>query len=344
MAHHGSVTDPTNLHQFWNWRQATDPATTDPTLVANGQSWLDTTTSPYALKVRVAGAWVTVGSASSYTAEDAMDDIAAAFAAGTHTGLTITYTDGSDKFDFAVTGGGLTQEQIEDFIGTTLLVAGTGITVTYNDAGGTITIASTVSAYTDEQAQDAVAAMIAAGTHTGLTATYNDAGNSMSFAVTGGGLTQEQIEDFIGTTLLVAGSGVTVTYNDAAGTITIAVNGSGKASFQWVLDEGGVPATNYKGWLYVPFNCTIDAVYVVADQTGDIVIDVWKDSYANFPPTVADTITAAAKPTLVGAQKYTDATLTGWNKTLTAGDFITIKVDSAATVTLVTVVLVVTKS
>ena len=33
--------------------------------------------------------------------------------------------------------------------------------------------------------------------------------------------------------------------------------------------------------------------------SGSIVIDVWKDTYANFPPIVADTITASAKPTLV---------------------------------------------
>jgi hypothetical protein len=41
--------------------------------------------------------------------------------------------------------------------------------------------------YTDERAQDAVAAMIAAGTHSGITFSYNDAGNSLSATVTGGG-------------------------------------------------------------------------------------------------------------------------------------------------------------
>jgi len=39
--------------------------------------------------------------------------------------------------------------------------------------------------FTDERAQDAVAAMIAAGTHTGITFTYNDAANSLSATVTG---------------------------------------------------------------------------------------------------------------------------------------------------------------
>lgn len=44
-------------------------------------------------------------SVSSYTDEQAQDALASAFAAGTHTGITITYTDGSNKFDFVVTSG-----------------------------------------------------------------------------------------------------------------------------------------------------------------------------------------------------------------------------------------------
>ena len=136
---------------------------------------------------------------------------------------------------------------------------------------------------------------------------------------------------------LTAGSGLTI-----SGT-TLSAGGGGNAAFQWTLDEGGVPATNYKGWIVVPFNCTIIENYVLADQTGDIVIDVWKDSYANFPPTVADSITASAKPTLTSAVKYHDTTLTGWTTSLTAGDVLTIKVDSAATLTLVTFVLIVSR-
>jgi len=59
-----------------------------------------------------------------------------------------------------------------------------------------------------------------------------------------------------------------------------------------------------------------------------IVLDIWKDMYANFPPTVADTITASAKPTLVTTNKSEDLTLTGWTKTFLRGDHFTINVDS----------------
>jgi hypothetical protein len=61
--------------------------------------------------------------------------------------------------------------------------------------------------------------------------------------------------------------------------------------------------------------------------------DLWKDTDANFPPTVADTITSSAKPTLSSAQKYSDTTLTGWTTSIAAGDVIIPNIDSISTIT-----------
>jgi hypothetical protein len=101
----------------------------------------------------------------------------------------------------------------------------------------------------------------------------------------------------------------------------------------FIIDGGGATITTgaKKAYFSVPFACTITKARLLADQTGSIVIDVWKDTYANFPPTVADTIVASAKPTLSAAQKSEDSTLTGWTKTLAAGDVIEINVDSITT-------------
>lgn len=86
---------------------------------------------------------------------------------------------------------------------------------------------------------------------------------------------------------------------------------------------------------------TIIKVWILATKftsgtTGSVVFDLWKDTYANFPPTVADTITASAKPTLSSAAKTEDSTLTGWTKTFSAGDTLRVNVDSASTITLCT--------
>jgi hypothetical protein len=80
----------------------------------------------------------------------------------------------------------------------------------------------------------------------------------------------------------------------------------------------------------VPVACLITAARITAPLgSGSAVVDLWVDSYANYPPTVADTITASAKPTLSSAQKAEDTTLTGWSPTLAAGDYIAGIVDSA---------------
>jgi len=112
-----------------------------------------------------------------------------------------------------------------------------------------------------------------------------------------------------------------------------------------VVDGGGVTiTTGVKGDLQVPFNCTIVEATLLADASGSIVVDVWKDTYANYPPTVADSITASAKPTISTATKSTDATLTGWTTTMTAGDTIRVNVDSVTTIQRVTLTLRVRKT
>lgn len=113
----------------------------------------------------------------------------------------------------------------------------------------------------------------------------------------------------------------------------------------FIIDGGGgAITTGIKGDLRIPFSCTINRVTLLADQSGSIVIDIWKDTYANFPPTVADTITAAAKPTISGAIKDEDSTLTGWTTAITADDILRFNVDSIATIERLTIALKVTRT
>mgnify|MGYP001608378270 CR=1 FL=1 len=108
----------------------------------------------------------------------------------------------------------------------------------------------------------------------------------------------------------------------------------------FVVDGGGAAITaGQKGHLEIPFACTITGWTILADQSGSIVVDVWKDIYANFPPTVADTIAGSEKPTLSAVQKNQDLTLTTWTTAIAAGDVLAFNVDSAATVTRVLVLL-----
>lgn len=113
-----------------------------------------------------------------------------------------------------------------------------------------------------------------------------------------------------------------------------------------VFDGGGSVITpGVKGFFEVGVACTISAVTLLATDAaataGSIVVDIWKAPYASYPPTVANTITASAKPTLAAANKSQNTTLTGWTTAIAAGDILAFKVDSATTVTKVSLTLTV---
>jgi len=117
------------------------------------------------------------------------------------------------------------------------------------------------------------------------------------------------------------------------------------ADINFIIDGGGSAiTTGQKGHLEIPFAGTIQQVTMEADQSGSIVVDIWKNTYANFPPTDADSITASAPPTISSAQKSQDSTLTGWTKGITAGDILAFNVDGCTTITRVTISLKVTKA
>lgn len=115
------------------------------------------------------------------------------------------------------------------------------------------------------------------------------------------------------------------------------------AVINFAIDGGGSPiTTGLKGFVYVPFDCTITAVTMLADVSGSVVVDIWRDVYGSHPPTDADSITAAAVPTISGAVKSQNTTLTGWTTQLNEGDILAYNVDSAATITSVTIALKIT--
>ena len=117
------------------------------------------------------------------------------------------------------------------------------------------------------------------------------------------------------------------------------------ATVAFVIDGGGAAITpGIKGDVAINFAGTIVEATLLADQTGSIVVDIWKDVYVNFPPDNADSITSATPLTISSGTKVDDATLTSWNKTITAGDILRFNVDSASAMQRVTVILKIKKS
>ncbi len=117
------------------------------------------------------------------------------------------------------------------------------------------------------------------------------------------------------------------------------------ASINFIIDGGGsVIGTGIAGWVRIDFACTINRVTLLGDQTGSINLDIWKDTYANYPPTNADSITASANPAITTDIKYEDSTLTGWTTSIAAGDILMFNVDTITAFERITIDLKVTKT
>ncbi len=131
----------------------------------------------------------------------------------------------------------------------------------------------------------------------------------------------------------------------SSGVLSATGSGSSTAAVGYTINGGGsVITTGVAGnGVYIPFACTITSVTMQANTTGSIVIDIWKDNYASFPPTVADSICASAKPTITSSNKSQDTTLTGWTTSVSAGDVLYFNVDSVSSISNVVLTLTVTK-
>lgn len=166
-----------------------------------------------------------------------------------------------------------------------------------------------------------------------------------------------------GDTTLNGGTHSGTNTGDQTITLTGDVTGTGTGSFATTIAAGTVDNTSLANaakdtcWAFrfgngtdvlstgvhldvpIPYDCTILSVEMHAKESGSCVVDIWADSYANLPPTDADSITASAPPTISTAIKSQDATLTGWTTSLTAGEWLRFNVDSATTITQVTLAI-----
>ncbi len=122
-----------------------------------------------------------------------------------------------------------------------------------------------------------------------------------------------------------------------------------EAGLRWIDDDFGlsiligngveVVTSGVKGYIEAPFDCEIEAYRLVGDASGSITIDLWRDSFANFPPSSGDSICGTTKPNLNGEQRKENSSLIGWSRTLSKGDWLAICVESATTVKQVTLSL-----
>lgn len=150
----------------------------------------------------------------------------------------------------------------------------------------------------------------------------------------------------IGRTNSTVGNNVKLDVNGAINASSIFINGSNNIStvaINYVIDgAGSTITTGQKGYLEIPFNCILNTWSIYLDQTGSIAIQVWADTYANFPPTVADNINASAF-SVTTAQKA-QGSVDSANATILAGETLAFNVVSVTSATRATIALKATKT
>ncbi len=115
-------------------------------------------------------------------------------------------------------------------------------------------------------------------------------------------------------------------------------------SIGFLIDGGGVAITSgLKGTIAVPFDCTIANWTLMADTSGSLTLDIWKSSYASYPPIAAQSITGSAKPAINADVKAASSVLTGWTTAITAGDILAFNVDAASAMSRVSICLAITR-
>jgi hypothetical protein len=96
--------------------------------------------------------------------------------------------------------------------------------------------------------------------------------------------------------------------------------GTGRVGGEFVGIIGAPLEVGQEAAVRMAYSGTISKWTIMSRETGTIEFDVYKDVWGNFPPTEVDSIVGASPPTMVDDDNAEDVALTGWTKTVTAGD------------------------
>jgi hypothetical protein len=130
----------------------------------------------------------------------------------------------------------------------------------------------------------------------------------------------------------------------SSGSYTDLINLPNRTAFMTLMIDGGgaaivAPITRF---IYVPFAGAITGWILMADRSGSISIDVWKEPLSGFPPTLSNSITGGAVMSLT-SQTNNSAFPPPWpSLTIDAGDVLGFNVSAAATIQTITAQLVIT--
>ena len=109
--------------------------------------------------------------------------------------------------------------------------------------------------------------------------------------------------------------------NDDVVIIALAVLADLTRTVNYVIDSGSLPMpSGDKGKLTIDVTGLIENIRVLSDQTGDIVLEIEKCTFADYPN--FSSITGGSRVQLTNSDKYFDDVLNNWTTTIGNGDIL----------------------
>ena len=135
----------------------------------------------------------------------------------------------------------------------------------------------------------------------------------------------------------VSGSNIFFTTAPTAGQeffgVALATTADLTRTVNFVLDNGSIDITaGSKGYLNIDVTGEIESWMLVSENTGTIVVDIFKTTYAQFPNGFTS-IVGSEFPRLTNQAKNKDDNLSTWNTQITAGDILDFRVSSCSGIT-----------
>lgn len=270
---------------------------------------------------------IITGSTSGISYND-LSNVPAQFTPTSHTHLTAEIAD-LDVVDSLTASNGINVSANRgDITISADLAAGNGINVTQ---AGTITIAADIAAGNGITVTQAATLSVALNVTAGTGISITEAGTVTIACDVIASEVPLVTTNFDGN---LSGSDTTVqaameTLDDMVATST----NLRLMSINIMLADSATLTTGARAYVRIPADGVIQSYDLVGDISGDLKIDIWSDTYANWPPTNADSICGGVEPEITSALKDTNSSLGSWTTTVTEGDWWIINVDSCNTIT-----------
>jgi len=99
----------------------------------------------------------------------------------------------------------------------------------------------------------------------------------------------------------------------------------------WVASSGAITTPAPDVPIVIANTCTLQEVTILTQGgTGSCSLDIWKTTYASYPPTIANSICGGTTPQITSGTTYQNNTLTGWTTAFNQNDTVIFHLTSSA--------------